>query len=289
MLLSKKRNIFKVVLLITLLNITLGGTLFIRKANANPMDAFFSDRVYSNDFLTRVLVTSPSHEAVYLSNTIPFSVKVVASKNWQITAVKLVIYLDNLPVKIIFAQRNQYERGSFFVDRNYIHTNSSIRVKEEGLHSLIVYAIVEYSGSHVGSGRSGVIPFTVNNTKPQLEIISIDKRNSYATSDVPLDFIVSAPASKLVYCLDGQANTTISGNTTLAELPDGEHEIIVYVWDENGNVGASAPVVFNISVPESEVFPTTPTIAIAVLALVAALSFVLLTHFVRHKRKSSTK
>lgn len=287
MLLSNKRNILNVILLLTLLSTVLGGMLFVRKANANPMSTFFSNKIYSNDFHTRVIVKSPSHEAAYPSNIIPFSVVVVASKNWQLTSVKLVLYLDNLPVKIVFSERGKYEQDGFFVDHNFIHANSSIRVKEEGLHSLIVYAIVGYSGSHVGSGQSGVVPFTVKNTAPQLEIISIENK-TYATSDVPLYFLVNKPVSKFAYSLDGQDTVTVLGNSTLSGISNGEHQITMFSWDEVGNLGASEPVIFNIAIPESESepFPTT-LVGIVIIASTAIISFGLVAYFVRRDLRRS--
>ncbi len=48
------------------------------------------------------------------------------------------------------------------------------------------------------------------------------------------------------YNLDGQANTTITGNTTLTGLLDGSHYVVVYANDTAGNMGASNTVYFTV-------------------------------------------
>ena len=50
----------------------------------------------------------------------------------------------------------------------------------------------------------------------------------------------------MAYSLDGQSNVAITENTTLTELPEGSHNIIVYASDSFGNTGASSTVLFTV-------------------------------------------
>ncbi|MGB9135106.1 MAG: hypothetical protein WCC63_05940 [Candidatus Bathyarchaeia archaeon] len=79
-------------------------------------------------------------------------------------------------------------------------------------------------------------------------VISIltPENRSYLTDGVPLVFTVNRPASWMGYSLDGQANTTITGNSTLPTLPDGPHYVVVYANDTAGNMGASNEVHFTV-------------------------------------------
>jgi hypothetical protein len=62
------------------------------------------------------------------------------------------------------------------------------------------------------------------------------------------------------YSLDGKANITLTGNTTVNGLAPGWHNLTVYAIDVYGVGGVSENVYFNIIVP----FP---------IALVAGVSF----------------
>jgi hypothetical protein len=101
---------------------------------------------------------------------------------------------------------------------------------------------------------------------------------------VPLNFTVNEPFSKATYSLDGQENVTISGNTTLTGLPNGDHNVTVYATDEFGNTGVSKITYFSVEVP----FPTT-LVAVAIVAVVV-VSVGSLVYFkkrdLRNKRKN---
>jgi len=90
-----------------------------------------------------------------------------------------------------------------------------------------------------------VIIHGIETTPPEISVMSPENA-TYATSDVSLDFAVDEPASWMGYSLDGQANVTIGGNTTLSSISDGLHDIIVFANDTFGNMGASALVLFSV-------------------------------------------
>ena len=88
----------------------------------------------------------------------------------------------------------------------------------------------------------------------KIEILS-PIETTYSTDSVPLSFIVFEPICWIGYSLDDQMNVTITGNTTLTDLSDGMHSIVVYANDTAGNMMSSDTVHFTIDT-------TSPTIAI---------------------------
>jgi hypothetical protein len=94
-----------------------------------------------------------------------------------------------------------------------------------------------------------------------------------------LNFTVDK-ASQLSFSLDGQLNTTITGNYSLTDLPSGPHNVTVYAWDSAGNVGASENVNFTITVlqgsePEFESSFVLPLVTFVVsVGVVAAVALI---------------
>jgi len=87
--------------------------------------------------------------------------------------------------------------------------------------------------------------FSVDTVAPSITVIS-PENTTYTTNSVSLNFTVNEPTSWIGYSLDGQANVTVTGNTTLSGLSDGSHSLIVYANDTAGNTGASEIVYFTI-------------------------------------------
>jgi hypothetical protein len=111
-----------------------------------------------------------------------------------------------------------------------------------------------------------VIPY--DTVPPRIAIVSPENK-VYNNMSVPLTFLIYEASSLMSYSLDEQDNATIAGNTTLSELPNGSHNLTVYVTDRSGNTGVSETIHFNVEVPEP--FPTLLVVAVsvAVVALVA--------------------
>ena len=147
--------------------------------------------------------------------------------------------------------------------------NESFRGIPDGEQSVVITALG--GGGYAKDGltwysfqiaTTSVINFTVDANPPDVSILSPLNATYYA-SELPFDFIISEKPSLIKYSLDGQKNSTLRGNTTLANLPNGKHQLIVYVWDVAGNVGVSEAA-FNI-----EPFPT---LAVAVVSAASAIA-----------------
>jgi hypothetical protein len=155
-----------------------------------------------------------------------------------------------------------------------ISGNTTLAGLSGGSHSLIVYA-----NDTVGNmGVSETIKFTIALV---IQVLSPERR-TYDTSSIPLNFTVNSALAQITYCLNGEKNSSVSGNTTLTGLANGDYALTVYAKDEAGNVGTSETILFTVNVP----FPT--TLVIVSVITVAIIGIALLVYF-RKRRKESGK
>lgn len=123
-----------------------------------------------------------------------------------------------------------------------------------------------------------VMPY--DTVPPHVVIVSPENR-VYNQSDVPLTFLIYEAPSSISYSLNGQDNVTITGNTTLNGLPNGNHNLTVYVTDRSGNTGVSEITHFTVAAPE--LFPIVP-IATLLIGSLVTVSVALLVYLKKHKR-----
>lgn len=122
----------------------------------------------------------------------------------------------------------------------------------------------------------------VDNVSPSIEVLSLGNR-TYDASSVPLNFMVNEVVTQITYSLDGEENVTITGNTTLAGLANGDHTLTIYAKDEAGNVGTSETTRFTVDVPPVDVpFPTALVIT-ASGASAAIIGVSLLVYFKKRR------
>jgi hypothetical protein len=194
-----------------------------------------------------------------------------------------------------------YFQGSWQQNRTYVdqHNNVYAELKDirspcksltfscnltgvpEGYHNITVYATetqVIYNLPFVGSTSFSSVNFSVDTVSPSI-LVFTPEAETYAAAEVPLEFSVNEPFSKIAYSLDGSANVTVAGNVTLSGLAGGGHTVTVYAWDEAGNLGASAPITFTVTA-----FPTALVIAAVLVAVVVCAG--LLLYFAKFKRRS---
>jgi len=138
--------------------------------------------------------------------------------------------------------------------------------REAWLHGLVTPVAVNEQYTPIGYG----VP-------PEIKVVS-PVNKIYNESSVSLVFTVDKPVNWTGYSLDGQDNITISGNTTIAGLSNGLHNVTVYARDEFENVGISQTITFRVEAP----FPT--TLVITPIASVAIVGVGLLVYFKKRKR-----
>jgi hypothetical protein len=119
-------------------------------------------------------------------------------------------------------------------------------------------------------------PIGYGTIPPEIAVVSPENQ-MYNETSVSLVFTVNKPAVWLGYSLDGQENVTITGNTTIAGLTSGLHNITVYAKDAFENIGTSETITFSIA-EETEPFPTIP-VAAASVVIVAVVGVGLLVYF----------
>jgi hypothetical protein len=78
------------------------------------------------------------------------------------------------------------------------------------------------------------------------------------TTNVPLSFTVNKPDTWMRYKLDGKTVVEVEGNSTLAGLSAGLHNITIFVTDAAGNTGASETIYFTVDDTAPVVSVTAP-------------------------------
>jgi N-acetylneuraminic acid mutarotase len=116
-------------------------------------------------------------------------------------------------------------------------------------------------------------------TAPEITIASPESKTYYSTN-VTLAFAVNEPTSEMSYCLDG-ANVTVAGNTTLAGLSYGAHNLTVYAVDVAGNTGVSETIGFSVA-EEPEPSPVIP-VAAGSVATIVVVGVGLLVYFKKRR------
>lgn len=153
--------------------------------------------------------------------------------------------------------------------------NTTLTELSEGSHSIVVYA----SDAFGNTGASSPVYFAIDMSAPRISIL-VPENKTYDATDVPLTFTVNEPLSWITYSLDGKDNVTIVGNVTLAVLPEGSHNVVVYAADTAGNAGASEKVYFTIQ--------PFPIIWVAAAIAIAAIGAAGLYYFAKIKKRKKS-
>jgi hypothetical protein len=168
------------------------------------------------------------------------------------------IVIDNGKTKVLFENTTLYDNG----------TNRWI---------YFAYA----SSAHQITVQSDTTPPTISILSPQNKM--------YSVNNVTLTFTLSQYASWIAYSLDGKANVTITGNTTLTRLSGGSHTLKIYAEDPAGNTGASKTIQFTI---KTQPIPTTWIIiwiiTATIIAVIAAITATLTIYHTKTKKNQTT-
>lgn len=290
----KRKKLFTAGLVFVLFLIGSLAEIFVRPAQANP-NPLATISVYAGNVPTpydaetpEISLLSPMNQSCHSTNNIAFSVNV--SFSGKSLYYDTTYGLDeNVKVSIDPSLREVYFEADWLDRSISTDPNQPINLRlngiPEGKHSLVVYAVgwspyrilytepyglgklLYYNGYNITSCLS--ISFTVDTIPPQISILSLVNK-SFNVADFSLNFTVNEAVSEVAYSLDGQSNVTIGGNTTLTNLPYGEHNLALFATDEVGNIGASKTIFFTVQEPPPP-FPTTlvfvSVITIAVIGL----------------------
>jgi hypothetical protein len=83
----------------------------------------------------------------------------------------------------------------------------------------------------------------VDTQSPTVTLLS-PQNQIYNTTSIPLTFTVNEKTRWTGYSIDDRRNVTVLGNTTLTELSDGTHSVVVYARDVVGNAASTVTIYF---------------------------------------------
>lgn len=295
-----KKKASTVAFISVLLFSLVAGTQLVNLGRANPYHFILMEEVPPDADTkppTISMLSPENNKTAYAANNVVLSLNV--SVKYSSTAKALFFWKIYYEADWQRAFTSIYE----FIPETGMSTisefNTTLELKRipEGNHAITVYAIEggryeepEPGGAFVTlyypfeiTGSSSV-SFTIDVTPPKVSILSLEK--IYSTSSVPLNFILSEKAPETTYSLDGQDNVTIAGNTTLANVPYGDHNITVYAIDNAGNTGASETIAFTVGKPP-EPFPVAPVATASVATAVVVGGGLLLVYFKKRQRGKS--
>ena len=262
----------KAAALITALLITAAaGTILVNLAAANP---YFFRGFVSPDKETYppvITITSPSNNTAYNTSPLPLTFNVTApqSRTASSTGVDNVAYKADWQNEAIdVLQGGQGEPSFDLLLSNIPEGQHSITIKARGIGTYMNEEELSYTWFFISS--TATVSFTIDYTAPTVSVLSLVNM-TYDVSDFPLYFSANEPVSQIAYNLDGKENNTISGNTTLTGVINGDHNLTIYAEDDAGNVGKSDTISFTVAVPEpeSEPFPTVPVAAVSAASITA--------------------
>ena len=282
----EKKTLSAVVFISALLFSAVVGTQLTNLAAADPL---IEERYESSPIVS---IYSPAN-GTYV-NMVLLNFTVTKSVDWLSTPISFS-YSGGISQKLVSVY--------FYIDGNFygsVAPNSNLLSPfsysllltnlTDGSHTLVVRAdstgvVRNWISSTVYSvpidSVFATANFTLDSTPPNVSFLSVD--TAYTTSEFSLDFTLNESVCEISYVLDGQENVTVSGNTTLANLAYGEHNVTVYATDNVGNIG-SETITFTIEEPEPEPFPT--TLVVASIITVAIIGIVLLVYFKKRHAKS---
>jgi hypothetical protein len=230
----------------------------------------------------KITILSPENNSLQTSNaiTIAFNVSIDFEKGWSY--ISYVTYMSSWQPEEITVY--EWRTNESFNDPKFLSEFSyKLNLTEipEGKHTLTI--IAEGHGGYNEDEGTYIFEDAYNATSISFTIRSLSilspQNKTYDTSDVPLLFELPESSAKIAYSLDGQETIMVAGNTTLTDIPDGDHNLTFYVMDEGGIKGASETITFTVAT-----FPTTFVSAITVVTTAVVIVTGLLFYFRKRKQ-----
>ncbi len=275
-----KRKYAAFAIIFIALMLTVGLQIFdVAEANPNPM--YRTVPAPTNVFLF-IRIASPKENTSYSNGTINlcFNATIYGPNN-------ITKGLSVASYKGDWMEKDAWVPADHF--QNFLQFSVNVTDIPFGEHSLNItaHARGEFEDkSHFkylfSLNKTSSINFSVR-TNPIITFPPF-QNSTFTDSSLPLNFTVDHPVSEIAYCLDGQENVPISGNTTLTGLSNGQHNVTVYAIDTDGYNGASCTLLFNVNAPEFAEFSVV-TLVIAFVIVVVMASAGLLVYFRRRRKE----
>lgn len=120
------------------------------------------------------------------------------------------------------------------------------------------------------------IPFKITNVQT---IWSIEH-----PEQIQFNFSVAEEPRLIIYSLDNQTNTVVSGNFTLTNLTYGEHNVTLYVTDKNGNTVYNT---YTAKLPEQNPTLFSNLMTIYILGMLSIIITLFLLLFRKHRKTTN--
>jgi len=110
---------------------------------------------------------------------------------------------------------------------------------DNGAYTYRVWANDSAGNVNASETRAIEIDYVTDTLPPVITITSPVNNTTYNIDSLDLNYSVNEPTTWQGYSLDGTANITLLGNTTLTAFTDGLHTLTVYANDTSGNMNST--------------------------------------------------
>ncbi len=194
----------------------------------------------NNDFVFHLRYT---FDPVYFAVNIP--VDLATPPTVQVISPQSQTYSQgDVPLNFTIDQSTRWVTYSLDGARNVsVSGNTALTGLKDDFHNVVVYA----SNREGDIGASQTVNFTVA-VPPQIIILS-PINQTYNETTLPLSFAVDKSLGWVGYSLDSQENVTVTSNSTLTNMTDGFHSVVVYANGSYGGMAASQNATFTVAIP----------------------------------------
>jgi hypothetical protein len=275
-----ERKALAFILILAFMVSTVAGAKLVNWVKANPWMG--TDWVEPKSATKPPILTikAPEENSVHHSSNVTLSFNARLGESYSASYMRLmkVHYKTDWEQNETYVYKNEgiyipYDKNAI----TYFAYTINLTGVPEGKRYITVHAVewgayIDNSFVHMFSiNGSSSVSFTID-ASPSVSPSSLVNM-TYDSSDVPLIFTVSEPVPEMSYSLDGKENVTVSGNTTLTGLANGDHNITVYAKDETGNTGFSETVYFTVEAPFPAAMVIAPIASVVVVGAVLAFYF----------------
>ena len=229
-----RRKTLALALLLLLVFLAVAGKELVNWTNANPEPSVIQDPF---DYM-EIEITAPINRT-YNTNMVQLNITAINSAG-SINPWKIMYSVDGGPLVVVYSGK-----GNLTVEIIPTRKPSVWVNLPDGSHTIVAKA---YNGMRYVCTN---VSLTIDTVPPYLSIV-MPENKTYNTSEVPLDFTM-AELSEINYNIDGQANVSIAGNTTLNGIIDGAHNLVLFGTSPDGIAFASEPVFFGVNTGKPEI------------------------------------
>ena len=273
-----------VVLFLVAIILLASSSCFVNKVKAQSLGPLSFDHPFEDPEFYNMQIYSPLNITYYSSNILlNFTVTRwggIYNLGYSVDGGD-ILSIDNLTeISSIEGPPNLFVAPPYLII-TYVG-NLTLTNLSNGSHTLIIYSGVQFGEPNK---RYEVMdaPTTISFTIYKLVINLTQNNSTYNTAKFSLDFSINKEVSWIGYSLNGKANITITGNTTLTGLQVGNHSIEVYANDTAGNMETSKTISFTIAQPSEN------PMNLVLIALVAFLLLVIIALVIYRKKHSKVE